>query len=281
MKRNMKLQMKMENSPKSTENEEHLPSKKDENVLEETKSNVSEKSPKRFMDVLKDNLTCEMYHAFLEVFDSQHYIIKLHLALFLIVSYGLASYMTIQLIMSYFNYGVTTSIRTIYETPSTFPKITICNLNPFTTETAYNYFRSTDTDGLLDSLLNLSFYERIATFYQATFKAMSLLENQTKEFKQSMSHSLDDTLLLCQFNYEECSASDFIWSWDKYYGNYFSFNSGFNSSGQQIELRNSNLAGYSYGLEINFYVNFNERLSFLNSILLGRGAIIRSRKYYP
>ena len=106
-------------------------------AFESENDEISKK--RRFMDVLKDNLTCEMYHAFLEVFDSQHYIIKLHLALFLIVSYGLASYMTIQLIMSYFNYGVTTTIRTIYETPSTFPQVTICNLNPFTTNAAYEY----------------------------------------------------------------------------------------------------------------------------------------------
>jgi hypothetical protein len=62
-----KMNLKMENSQQnSKENQEYLPSKKRESDLEGTHINISEKSPKRrFMDVLKDNLTCEMYHAFL------------------------------------------------------------------------------------------------------------------------------------------------------------------------------------------------------------------------
>ena len=247
-----------------------------ENEVDAKNFKIKEENPKRrFIDVLKDNLTCEMYHAFLEVFDSHHYIIKLHLALFLIVSYGLASYMTIQLIMSYFNYGVTTTIRTIYETPSTFPQVTICNLNSFTTNAAYDFLKYTDTDNLLDSLLSLNYYERTQKLWQILLKTGGLLVNQTKEFKMSLSHSLDDTLIMCQFNYEKCSTRDFIWTWDNYYGNCFSFNSGFNSSSQQIELKKSNLAGYSFGLELDFYVNYNEKLVFFNSILGGKGAVIR------
>jgi hypothetical protein len=230
---------------------------------------------RRIIDVLKDNLTCEMYHAFLEVFDSQHYIIKFHLALFLIVSYGLASYMTIQLIMSYFNYGVTTSIRTIYETPSAFPQVTICNLNPFITETAFNYLKSIDIDGILDSMVNVSFYQRDQNYIKILFNTGGLLSNETKEFKQSLGHSLEDILIKCKFNHEECTSKDFSWEWDNYYGNCFSLNSGFNSSGQQIEIKHSDLSGFPYGLAIDVYAGFNEKLSLLNSFNSGRGVLIK------
>jgi hypothetical protein len=270
---------KMENSSKSTVDLSEafvLPSKTKEKELTEVSVEIKrDKISKRFIGVLKDNLTCEMYHAFLEVFDSQHYIIKLHLALFLIVSYGLASYMTIQLIMSYFNYGVTTTIRTIYETPSMFPQVTICNLNPFTTKKAFDYLKSIDTDGLLNSMANMSFYQKDQNYYKILFKTGGLLKNETNAFKQSLGHSLDDILIKCKFNHGECSAKDFSWTWDNYYGNCFSFNSGLNSSGHKSDLRHSDLSGYPYGLAIDVYVGFYEQLSFLNSFASGRGAFIK------
>jgi hypothetical protein len=234
-----------------------------------------DKKESRLMDLLKDNLSCEMYHALLDVFDSKHYVIKIHLTVFLLISYGLASYMTIELIMNYFNYGVTTSIRTIYETPSLFPKVTFCNLNQYVTKEAYEFLRSTDTDGLFSSLANLSFYDRTQTIWKIILKAGGILMNKTDDFKKSMGHDLKDILIGCAFNYAPCSVDDFLWSYDSYYGNCYSFNSGFNSTGQPQPFKYSTLPGYSYGLELDLYVNYNENLDFLNSILGGKGALIR------
>ena len=227
------------------------------------------------MSVLKDNLTCEMYHALLDVFDSRHYIIKAHLSLFLLISYGLAAYMTTTLIINYFNYGVITSIRTINETPSPFPKVTICNLNQFTTRFAYDFLSSIDTEGLIASMANMTLYDRTQTYWKLVLKASGLLANQTNDFKTRLGHSLGDSLISCQFNYQQCSPDDFTWSFDSYYGNCFSFNSGLNATGQPVPLKHSNLAGFSYGLQIDFYVNFYEELAFFNSIMGGKGAVLR------
>jgi hypothetical protein len=235
----------------------------------------SDKKAPRLMDVLKDNLTCEMYHALLDVFDSKHFIIKIHLSIFLLISYGLASYMTIALIMNYFNYGVTTSIRTIYETPAVFPKVTFCNLNQYATKEAIEFLNSTDTDGLFSSMPNMSFYDKSQTTWKIILKAGAILMNKTDDFKKTMGHDLKDILIGCAFNYVQCTADDFLWSYDSYYGNCYSFNSGFNSTGHPQPLKYSTLAGYSYGLALDLYVNYNENLDFLNSILGGKGALIR------
>ena len=191
------------------------------------------------MGVLKENLTCEMYHALLDVFDSKHFIIKIHLAIFLLISYCLASYMTIQLVMNYFSYGVTNSIRTIYETPALFPKVTFCNINSFTTKEAYEFLNSTDTDGLFKSMKNMSYYEIGLAYTKVLFTIEALLSNKTDEFKKSLGHDLKDILIGCKFNYQKCTADDFEWSWNIHYGNCFSFNSGFNST----PLKYSDMAG--------------------------------------
>ena len=53
----------------------------------------------------------------------------------------------------------------------------------------------------------------------------------TKEQKKLLGHDLDDILYGCSWNNEPCSSNEFVWSFDKWFGNCWSFNSGFNSSG--------------------------------------------------
>jgi hypothetical protein len=172
------------------------------------KDDSDEKSSSRLMDLLKENLSCEMYHALLEVFNSKHFIIKIHLSIFLLISYAFASYMTIALIMNYLNYGVTSSIRTIYETPALFPKVTFCNLNQFTTKEAYEFLNSTDTDGLLSQMGDIDFYDRSQLLWKLYFKAQGILANITDDFKKRMGHDLKDILFLCKFNFQKCTADD-------------------------------------------------------------------------
>jgi len=50
-------------------------------------------------------------------------------------------------------------------------------------------------------------------------------------FKKSLTYSLKESLLSCSINMMSCYSSDFIWHFDPKYGNFYSFNTGFNSSG--------------------------------------------------
>jgi hypothetical protein len=109
--------------------------------------------------------------------------------------------------------------------------------------------------------------------YTASFMAQNLLSSN--DLKKSIGHSIDDILIGCKFNYQSCSSADFLWEYDKIYGNCYSFNSGFNSTGHRVELKKSSLAGYSYGLQLDLYVNFYENLTLFNSVTGGLGAILR------
>ena len=102
--------------------------------------------------ILKEHLTNEMYDAILILIETPHLILKIFLGTFLLVAYGFAAYTTIELILSYLQYDVTSTARTIYETPSIFPKVTFCNLNPFTTRTGWNYVKYFYDDSILKNL---------------------------------------------------------------------------------------------------------------------------------
>jgi hypothetical protein len=250
-----------------------------ENTQQKTE-NTAKKS--RIMDVLIENLSCEMYHAILGVIDSEHYLIKIHLSLSLLVFYGFAAYTTITLIMSYLEYGTSTLVSEIFEAPSTFPKVTICNLNQFTTRFAYDFVKLMDTNVNQMSLFNDTLMENVNLWEKRNwlawpiyFAAGGFLSNQTDSYKKLMGQSLDDILLSCQFNFQPCTANDFSWSYDTFYGNCYTFNSGFISNGSKVDLRKQYVSGYPHGLQLDFYVNYNQNLSFFNSILGGKGAIVR------
>ena len=110
------------------------------------------------------------------------------------------------------------------------------------------------------------------TFKQAVF---SLISNLSDMDKKRLGHSLEDILIGCNFNFKPCSATDFVWQFDYNFGNCYIFNGGLNSTGHSVNLFKSHLAGVSYGLKLELYVNFNANLTMINSFGGGRGALIR------
>ncbi len=58
------------------------------------------------------------------------------------------------------------------------------------------------------------------------------------EEKRKLSHDLSDILLECWFNDVQCDLSDFTWTYHQTYGNCYKFNTGFDSNGNKIDLKN-------------------------------------------
>jgi len=81
--------------------------------------------------LLKEHLTNEMFATILHAYHTPHIVLKIFIVLFLLVAMGLSSYTTVNLILSFLDYEVTTLSREFYETPVTFPKVSICNINTF------------------------------------------------------------------------------------------------------------------------------------------------------
>jgi hypothetical protein len=217
---------------------------KKKDIEEKEDKNNEEKGQKEkyesLMDLLKEHLTNEFDSAILIVCETEHLVLKIFLTLFTLVALGLSAYTTIELIMSYLQYDITTTSRTIYETPSVFPKVTFCNLNPFTTLNSLSYVNQVFSDSMLT---NLSYLSKSYAVAPINLGIQGLISQKSSETKKALGHSLDDVLIGCKFNYQECTSADFSWEYDKHYGNCYSFNSGFNSSGHKVDLRMSSLAG--------------------------------------
>lgn len=189
-------------------------------------------------------LTGVFVHSIIRIFQASHIPIKVFLSVFVLGTTSFASLVLIQSINAYFSYQVITTSRTIYETPTLFPKVTFCNVNPLLTRFAYSQRNS------LDNLTSQDDLKRLA-------------------------HDLSDVLLSCRLNYEKCTANDFVWSYDQKYGNCFMFNSMFESNGslRLVDLKKSILSGSMYGLKIELYVNLYENLLIKDA--RGLGLIVR------
>ena len=108
------------------------------------------------------------------------------------------SYLIVSTFLTYFEFNVSTSRRTVFETPALFPKVTYCNKNLFTTEYAYNMLKNSSYDKLV--------YD------------MNYVLNVTERYK--LRHGLRDILFNCTFNRETCTSYDFLRFYDPNRGNF-------------------------------------------------------------
>ena len=201
---------------------------------------ISAKTKRKHIEHLfKDNIRNEFGVGLIKIVTNPHIVIKLFWIVCLMGSLAISSYLIIGNFMEYFHYEVTTTVRQLYESPSLFPEVIICNQNLITTKTGYTL--SMDPSFPADP---------------------ALLPTNTQAL---LGHSLNDILLSCTFNGIECSASDFYWFLDRNLGNCYAFNSGNNSSGQRVSSLQSIRAGSDFGLQLTWYSNFYEKLSMNNS----------------
>jgi hypothetical protein len=194
--------------------------------------------------LLKEVLYNSLAQAIIKIIQTPHLAIKLFLVVCVVSSSSLASYLVIESIMQFFTYGVTTTSRTIFETPTLFPKVTFCNYNRLGTKYAYDLMRL----GTLD------------------------VRNLSNEEKKKLGHDIRDILINCWFNGNPCDSNDFTWSFDPWYYNCYTFNSGFNSNGTKIDLKQSTISGPEFGLKLRLYVNIYE---FFYYNANGYGIIVR------
>ena len=184
--------------------------------------------------LIKDILYNSLAQAFIRIFQTSHLVVKLFLFLVIISTSSLASFFIIGSILSYLNYEVVTTSRIIYETPALFPKITICNRNRFQTQYALDFLKQISKE--IRNNVDFFVQEEMSSWSSREKKKLmddinEMASGKIRNFfndtqKKMLGHDISDILITCKFDYKDCSAKDFSWLFDPYYGNCFEFNSG-------------------------------------------------------
>ena len=205
------------------------------------KTNKEKTKSEAIKALLKEVLCNSLAQATIKIFQTPHLLLKIFLFVSIIFLSVFASYLVIESILTYFSYGVSTTSRIIYESPTLFPQVTFCNVNWRTTKYAYEQKQK-----------------------GTNYNYLSMDE------KKMFSHNLSDILIECWFNGNDCNEMDLIWLYDDTYKNCFTFNSGVDSRGNKMTLKKSNLAGFNFGLYLKLYVNIYEKLlEYSNDFELG------------
>ena len=226
----------------------------------------------------------ELFEVVEKMVNTPYIALKVYLLIFVIISSGLASYLVVESALNYLSYDVITTARTIYETPTLFPQITICNTNMFTTDYAFQIYKqaasiASPTLSVFNStqMSKLSLTNKVNLFMKIylTMSAKVNDRNFSDENRKRIGHRIEDILIDCKFNYKTCYPSDFTWSFDPNFGNCYMFNSGRNQSGSPVELKQSSVAGVLFGLQLKYYAYYNENLIMFNAYHGGIGGSIR------
>jgi hypothetical protein len=206
--------------------------------------------------------------------------VRIYLFLFIVSSNALAFYYIAGSVMSFLDYEVTTTSRTIYEMPTQFPKITLCNRNRFQTKYALDFLHKININ--INSNVNIFNGNGMKDVdYKVVneltdnikYRADGVIRNNFSDLeKKQLGHSLEDILMNCRFDDNSCSSKDFSWTYDSYYGNCYEFNS---EKDDKSRKRVSSVAGAINGLRLRLYANYHENLALFNSNNGASGVVIK------
>ena len=125
----------------------------------------------------------------------------LDLNIFGLLKSGLTLILIQQSISAYLSYSVTSTHKTIYQSPTEFPTITICASNPFGTEKSLSSFRELAFNYSLDSS-RLSELIDLAKMYASN-------PSYGDENRKNLDFSIND-IYSCQFDKLNCK-NDLHW----------------------------------------------------------------------
>ena len=153
--------------------------------------------------------------------------------------------------ISYFSYGVTTAYSRVYESPSNFPAVTICNLVTFDTNANLNYLNKIlDDNGISRSILHTNSTPAIEQIdlINEILKA-NVVSNKTitQSYLQSLGFSIDTLLISCYYNGLKCDSTNFNWYYDPNYGNCYIFNK------DNGNVKKTSKYGPKYGLQLELF----------------------------
>ena len=183
---------------------------------------------------------------------SERRLVQCMWAAILVLSGCVCVYLIINSVHEYQHFEVISTHRLVLEEESTFPTITICNNNPFSTDFAVQLIKQAN--------LSFSTNPRRLVLQLESYFLNTTGSNMPDSVKRKLS-DLDSMIIYCSFNNRECNSSHFQWIWHPYFYGCYRFNSGFDSSGAAIDMWKSTLAGRSFRFTVNLYAGMANQFS--------------------
>jgi hypothetical protein len=196
-----------------------------------------ERKSKKIKNTIKSIIKDSTIHGIPRLLKANSLMSKISWILLFICSISYCIYLIITASLSYLQYNTVTNFEIIPEIQADFPVVTICNLNQLQKNNSFY---------LVQKYSQMSYFSNLG---KNVFMMLEL-SSYNETLKKSFAYSLNESLISCHINAGECWASDFVWIFDPVYGNCYSFNTGFNSSGNLIDKISISKPGNMNGLRL-------------------------------
>lgn len=181
---------------------------------------------RRMKAIIIETASESSIHSIPQIFKRKNRLLKLFWLLSFVGFAALSAYMISKSFADFYSFETISKAETIYENPARFPVVTICNQNPYMTESGFAYVREfllANNLTPIDTLIVNNFSRVITLIRYGVGVTLRSSENVTDEMKKRMGLQIDDMLLSCNYNNQPCSARDFAWHFDTLYGFLFFF----------------------------------------------------------
>ena len=233
--------------------------------------------------IFKDFLETTPIHALPFIARSKSWFMRIFWIFFFCALFGFGVYLVVKALMDYYDYPVVSEVQENIERQPEFPAITICNLDPFITSYAADYVEKRFLD-----LSNFTKEELLsptsAIFYKLSNARRFILNEINNPSisltnKRKFGYSLEETLIDCHYNNENCKNTtddDFVWHFSYNYGNCYTYNSGFKYELNENPLKKSvpkkvaKKPGSLFGLNLEIFTGVADSLYSLKNY----GAIV-------
>ena len=96
-----------------------------------------------------------------------------------------------------------------------------------------------------------------------------------------LGYEISDMLFSCTFNWIFCSANDFSYFYDPFYGNCFTFNSGIKANGSKVDYMKSAVPGPIYGLSLTLFLGNPAKQSIYQLYGNGIAVVVHNQTSFP
>lgn len=185
-------------------------------------------------------------NCYTKIFEYDNVFVKILWTLVLLLSLSVTAWVLSWTVVKYLDYEVTSQIGVVYELPTDFPAVTLCNANQF---------NSLESQLLMESIMEFNSLENQWSNLNKLTTMAASSPNLTDTYRKKLGFDKNDFELTCTFNQANCT-DDLHWYWHYDYGNCYQFNVGLNENNSRIGLKQTYGAGPQNGLIINISNNF-------------------------
>ena len=168
-----------------------------------------------------------------------------------------------------------TQIQTVYENPTNFPVVTVCNANPVVTKQGLNFSAKILKNNGIDNVVTSELMKYISPFtYQGvanTYLLKDVLaanaQSADEQQREYFGYGINSLILVCLYGRGLCDFSDLRQFYSTDYGNCYQFNSGYNYTNSKVDVLTASKSEPRNGLALMLFMgSFDDpnALSFSN-----------------